>query len=138
VSAPVEGSSMQLEDFNYLAVIGRGSYGKVLLAERKTTRQLYAIKTKKKTLIEEKDRQGRISVEKRVFLIAKKECHPFFVNLYACFQTDNRFYFVMEYVVGGDLMFLIQKGPLREEQILYLPGFPSLIQILCCGNSARS
>ena len=110
-----------INDFNFLAVIGTGLYGKVMLAEDKETRQLYAIKTKKKKLLEGSDEQENISVDKKVSLIAKKDRHPFLVNLYACFQTEKRFYSVMEYIAGGDLMFHIQKGPLRPEQLRCLP-----------------
>ncbi|CZR58480.1 uncharacterized protein PAC_08372 [Phialocephala subalpina] len=81
-----------LDHFNFLAVLGK------------------AIKVLKKGFIIENDEVESIRSEKRVSLIANKERHPFLVNLHACFQTETRVYFIMEYISGGDLMLHIQRG----------------------------
>lgn len=53
-------SSLGLQDFDLLRVIGRGSYAKVLLVRLKKTERIYAMKVVKKELVND-DEVGKLS-----------------------------------------------------------------------------
>ncbi|KNC82134.1 AGC protein kinase [Sphaeroforma arctica JP610] len=97
-------SRLQMSDFTFISVLGRGNFGKVMLAEDSKTNTLCAIKLIKKHYTVQQDEVESIRTEKEIFQVANQERHPFLVNLYSCFQTPTHLCFVMEYACGGDLM----------------------------------
>uniref|UniRef100_A0A8C2L5V1 protein kinase C n=1 Tax=Cyprinus carpio TaxID=7962 RepID=A0A8C2L5V1_CYPCA len=107
---------MQMEDFNCISVLGRGHFGKVLLAEFRRTGKLSAIKALKKGDVVTRDEVDSLMCEKRIFETINVSRHPFLVNLYGCFQTPDHVCFVMEYSPGGDLMTHIHNNVFSERQ----------------------
>ncbi|KAI3384168.1 hypothetical protein SNEBB_008202 [Seison nebaliae] len=111
---------LDISDFKLHTVLGRGHFGKVLLASYKNEiHQLYAIKALKKADIIQRDEVESLMAEKRIFELINDSSHPFLVKLHACFQTDEHVCFVMEYAKGGDLMLHIHQQIFSIERSLF-------------------
>ena len=89
-----------IDDFELLKVLGKGAFGKVMLAQKKDNKKIYAIKVLKKQEIIEQDQFEHTKAEK---LILSHINHPFLVGLEYAFQTPEKLYFVMEFMQGGEL-----------------------------------
>lgn len=113
---PHSDEGLRMEDFNCISVLGRGHFGKVLLAEYKKSGKLYAIKALKKGDVVTRDEFDSLMCEKRIFEVINTSQHPFLVNLYGCFQTADHVCFVMAYSPGGDLMTHIHTSIFTEKQ----------------------
>uniref|UniRef100_A0A6Q2XKP8 protein kinase C n=1 Tax=Esox lucius TaxID=8010 RepID=A0A6Q2XKP8_ESOLU len=108
-----------IQDFKCVAVLGRGHFGKVLLAEYRSTGEMFAIKALKKGDIVARDEVDSLMCEKRIFETVNSVRHPFLVNLFACFQTQEHVCFVMEYAAGGDLMMHIHADVFSEPRAIF-------------------
>ena len=70
------------------------------LVEKLDTGHLYAMKSQRKHKIIEGFQAKQIHLEKTILQLAD---HPFLVGMHYVFQTDQRVYFVMRFVEGGEL-----------------------------------
>ena len=92
-----------------MKVLGRGSFGKVCLVQYKQTKEYYAMKSLKKDVLLDQDQVESTILEKKILQTLD---HPFLVGMIFCFQTEERIYFVMPFVRGGELF-----QHLRSEKI---------------------
>jgi len=102
-----ESTKAKPSDFSFLKVIGKGSFGKVLLAKHKVEESYFAIKVLHKAAIRKRNEARHIMAERNVLLQNVK--HPFLVGLHYSFQTSDKLYFVLDYVNGGELFFHLQR-----------------------------
>ena len=92
--------TVSLEDFKIMKVLGRGSFGKVCLVEYIPTKEYYAMKSLKKDVLLDQDQVESTILEKKIL---QSLDHPFLVGMIFCFQTEERIYFVMPFIRGGEL-----------------------------------
>ncbi|XP_061647088.1 RAC-gamma serine/threonine-protein kinase isoform X1 [Phyllopteryx taeniolatus] len=110
-----------MSDFDYLKLLGKGTFGKVILVREKASGKYYAMKILKKEVIIAKDEVAHTLTESRVL---KNTRHPFLTSLKYSFQTKDRLCFVMEYVNGGECPVSLACGLPRKRSV--------------CGEGARS
>jgi len=103
---------VKLEDFKTLKVLGRGSFGKVVLVEHLQTHELYAMKSLKKDVLIDQDQIENTILEKNIL---QSIDHQFLVGLVFCFQTEDRIYFVMPFLRGGELFQHLRKFRIFDE-----------------------
>eukprot|EP00512_Aurantiochytrium_limacinum_P011037 CAMPEP_0171588646 /NCGR_PEP_ID=MMETSP0961-20121227/14258_1 /TAXON_ID=87120 /ORGANISM="Aurantiochytrium limacinum, Strain ATCCMYA-1381" /LENGTH=1180 /DNA_ID=CAMNT_0012147555 /DNA_START=428 /DNA_END=3970 /DNA_ORIENTATION=+ len=93
------------KEFDFTKVISRGSVGRVFLAVKRRTGDVYAVKVMDKAEVMRKNLAARIVAERNVMARAA-DC-PFVVKLYFSFETRTRLFLAMEFVQGGDILSLL-------------------------------
>jgi hypothetical protein len=91
---------LSIDDFDLLSFLGAGGFGMVLLARRKQTGRLYALKLlDKRTLL---SRKHVFSVFREKAALAHVS-HPFIVSLKFALESEDLLGFVCDYAPGGNL-----------------------------------
>jgi protein-serine/threonine kinase len=99
-------NKLTIEDFTIIKVVGKGSYGKVLLVKKNDDENIYAMKVLKKKNMIIKNQVEHIKTERKILELIN---HPFIIKLKYAFQTPEKLYLVMDYCPGGELFFHIQR-----------------------------
>ena len=111
-----------LDDFDILQTLGKGSYGFVAKVKSRKNQKIYAMKMIDFDLVND---QQEIDLLMNEIEIIKKLNSPHIVKYYTSFKIDNRFYIIMEYINNGDIKGYIQanlnmKKAISEDEILEL------------------
>uniref|UniRef100_A0A673UVT8 non-specific serine/threonine protein kinase n=1 Tax=Suricata suricatta TaxID=37032 RepID=A0A673UVT8_SURSU len=106
-------AKVTMNDFDYLKLLGKGTFGKVILVREKASGRYYAMKILRKEVIIAKDEVAHTVTESRVLQNTR---HPFLTALKYAFQTHDRLCFVMEYANGGELFFHLSRERVFTEE----------------------
>ncbi|XP_038686780.1 probable serine/threonine protein kinase IRE isoform X2 [Tripterygium wilfordii] len=102
-----------IEDFEIIRPISRGAFGRVFLARKRATGDLFAIKVLKKADMIRKNAVESILAERNILISVR---NPFVVRFFYSFTCRENLYLVMEYLNGGDLYSLLKNlGCLDED-----------------------
>ena len=120
------------EDFDVIALCGKGAYGTVLQVKLKTVEENIKIKNSKKKkqpdnyyAIKVIDIQSMKKVNKIYQIYLESEIlnelnSPFIVKIFGTFQTQRKVYMVLEYLSNGNFAnFLKNNFPLKEDTIKF-------------------
>lgn len=101
-------NKLTINDFDLLKVLGKGSFGKVMLVKKKddSSGTLYAMKTLRKAALVKRNQLAHTSTERTI--LQNIHC-PFLVHLVFAFQTPDKLYMVLDYMAGGELFFWLKK-----------------------------
>ena len=107
-------SKLQLKNFDYVQMLGKGGYGSVHLLREIDSGILYAIKS-----IALKDGVIVSAMLKRECIILQMLQHPNVVSLKSSFISNSRLYMVMEYVRGGNLQQVILRDKVSLQHLRF-------------------
>ncbi|KAI3517866.1 hypothetical protein L1887_17087 [Cichorium endivia] len=103
-----------IDDFEIIKPISRGAFGRVFLAKKRTTGDLFAIKVLKKADMIRKNAVESILAERDILISVR---NPFVVRFFYSFTCRENLYLVMEYLNGGDLYSLLRNLGCLDEDV---------------------
>ena len=106
--------SVCMDDFEILKPISKGAFGRVYLARKKESQDLYAVKVMRKADLVRKNMVESARNERNILAMAN---NPFVIRFYFSFTSRENLYIVMEYAPGGDLASLLRSLGALEESI---------------------
>eukprot|EP00163_Fabomonas_tropica_P011684 TRINITY_DN224_c0_g1_i2.p1 TRINITY_DN224_c0_g1~~TRINITY_DN224_c0_g1_i2.p1 ORF type:complete len:1577 (+),score=408.32 TRINITY_DN224_c0_g1_i2:911-5641(+) len=102
-----------ISDFEMVKLISQGAYGRVYLARKRRTGDIFSIKVLRKPNMLHKDVCDAIMLERNIMAYNNTD---FVVKLFFSFESTHYLYLVMEYLIGGDLAALLSSvGYFSEE-----------------------
>uniref|UniRef100_A0A1A8DI18 Serine/threonine kinase 32A n=1 Tax=Nothobranchius kadleci TaxID=1051664 RepID=A0A1A8DI18_NOTKA len=98
---------VNFDHFQILRAIGKGSFGKVCIVQKKDTKKMYAMKYMNKLKCVERNEVRNVLKEMQIMQNLE---HPFLVNFWYSFQDEEDMFMVVDLLLGGDLRYHLQQN----------------------------
>nr|XP_060499015.1 serine/threonine-protein kinase 32C [Panthera onca] len=108
---------VNFDHFQILRAIGKGSFGKVCIVQKRDTEKMYAMKYMNKQHCIERDEVRNVF---RELEILQEIEHVFLVNLWYSFQDEEDMFMVVDLLLGGDLRYHLQQNVQFSEDTVRL------------------
>ncbi|TMS04192.1 Serine/threonine-protein kinase 32C [Larimichthys crocea] len=112
-----EKEDVNFDHFQILRAIGKGSFGKVCIVQKRDTEKMYAMKYMNKQQCIERDEVRNVF---RELEILQEIEHVFLVNLWYSFQDEEDMFMVVDLLLGGDLRYHLQQSVQFSEDAVKL------------------
>ncbi|XP_050661474.1 serine/threonine-protein kinase 32C isoform X1 [Macaca thibetana thibetana] len=121
---------VNFDHFQILRAIGKGSFGKVCIVQKRDTEKMYAMKYMNKQQCIERDEVRNVF---RELEILQEIEHVFLVNLWYSFQDEEDMFMVVDLLLGGDLRYHLQQNVQFSEDTvrLYICEMALALDYLC-------
>ncbi|XP_077402160.1 serine/threonine-protein kinase 32A isoform X2 [Vanacampus margaritifer] len=105
--SPVTGDTdeVNFDHFQILRAIGKGSFGKVCIVQKKDSKKMFAMKYMNKLKCVERNEVRNVLKELQIMRNLE---HPFLVNIWYSFQDEEDMFMVVDLLLGGDLRYHLQ------------------------------
>ncbi|KAI8907599.1 kinase-like domain-containing protein [Powellomyces hirtus] len=103
-------------DFDTIRTLGHGAFGLVRLVRHRGSKEVFAMKILRKADTIKRNQESHVRAERDLLSDAAAESANWVVRLVYTFQDAEYLYFVMEYMPGGDLLSLLIKLDVFEEE----------------------
>lgn len=98
----LEPLTSNVKSFTIKKSLGKGSIGRVWLVSKKSTGDLYAMKTINKSILT--DANGKTQIAAELSSLARIHSR-FVVKMHYAFQTPQKLFMVLDFMQGGDLLY---------------------------------
>eukprot|EP01059_Diplonema_ambulator_P031857 TRINITY_DN5991_c0_g1_i1.p1 TRINITY_DN5991_c0_g1~~TRINITY_DN5991_c0_g1_i1.p1 ORF type:complete len:565 (+),score=137.13 TRINITY_DN5991_c0_g1_i1:59-1753(+) len=132
-------------EFDFLSVVGRGAYGRVIKVREKATGNIYVCKVLEKQAIL---RHRMLREVKKEQALLQQVSHPNIVDLISAFQTRDKIFLVMEFLSGGELFnhmtsepskrFSVERARFYAAQLVLAIEYLHSLKIIHCDLKAEN